>query len=432
MAVQIWTDRQWVIGSDYFKKAAIIKHEQSSEHATAKQKPAEIIAAKTLFSINQLAIKQLMLKLKTVYLAGEVLQEDDEGSLQASVDDVIHKAKRRRLLDQPFNVRLGMMRHLFLAIDMSQSMTDQDLKPNRLIATAKLLEYFINEYFDQNPISQLGILLTQSKRAEKYTELGGNPKRHIASLQKLKEKTCQGEPSLQNTLELAASTLKHMPSHTSREVLVIFGSLTTCDPGDINETIKNLKASNIRCSVIGLAAEVRICKKICQETRGRYCVILDESHFKELLTQQVSPPPATANTESSLIKMGFPHHQLGAGSDKDEKPSMCMCKNGEGFGTGGYFCPQCKSKYCELPVECKACGLTLVSAPHLARSYHHLFPLEAFQEIQLADIPSHKRDISVLAVIRSIVLTVMYLYMNLYTRVQDVPAADLHNNSNSE
>ena len=28
----------------------------------------------------------------------------------------------------------------------------------------------------------------------------------------------------------------------------------------------------------------------------------------------------------------------------------------QGFSTSGYFCPQCKSKYCELPVECKACG----------------------------------------------------------------------------
>ena len=27
-------------------------------------------------------------------------------------------------------------------------------------------------------------------------------------------------------------------------------------------------------------------------------------------------------------------------------------------------------------------GLTLVSAPHLARSYQHLFPLEAFKEIE--------------------------------------------------
>ena len=31
-------------------------------------------------------------------------------------------------------------------------------------------------------------------------------------------------------------------------------------------------------------------------------------------------------------------------------------KTVEGFSTTGYFCPQCKSKYCELPIECKACG----------------------------------------------------------------------------
>lgn len=47
----------------------------------------------------------------------------------------------------------------------------------------------------------------------------------------------------------------------------------------------------------------------------------------------------------------------------------------------GYLCPQCFSKHCELPVECRACGLTLVSAPHLARSYHYLFPVEAFKEV---------------------------------------------------
>lgn len=46
----------------------------------------------------------------------------------------------------------------------------------------------------------------------------------------------------------------------------------------------------------------------------------------------------------------------------------------------GYLCPQCLSKHCELPVECRACGLTLVSAPHLARSYHYLFPVEPFKE----------------------------------------------------
>ena len=31
-------------------------------------------------------------------------------------------------------------------------------------------------------------------------------------------------------------------------------------------------------------------------------------------------------------------------------------KTGPGLGTSGYYCPQCNSKYCELPVECKVCG----------------------------------------------------------------------------
>jgi hypothetical protein len=37
----------------------------------------------------------------------------------------------------------------------------------------------------------------------------GNPRRHIATLQSLTKKTCQGEPSLQNTLELANQTLRY-------------------------------------------------------------------------------------------------------------------------------------------------------------------------------------------------------------------------------
>ncbi|KAK3104801.1 hypothetical protein FSP39_010358, partial [Pinctada imbricata] len=302
----------------------------------------------------------------------EAIQEDESGSLQASVDDIIHRAKRRKLLEKLGNVRLGMMRHLFLVIDMSEAMTDQDLKPTRLVASLKLLEHFVEEYFDQNPISQLGYwqLETNGQKKSQNLELYsvihllkqssfllGNPRRHINALQSLVDKPCQGEPSLQNSLELAQQTLKHMPGHASREVLIILGSLTTCDPDDILKTISMMRDNNVRCSVIGLAAEVRVCKRLCHDTSGKYNVILDEAHFKDLLHSHVTPPPATANTESSLIRMGFPHHQLS--SHKEESPSMCMChldsKVNTGFSTTGYFCPQCKSKYCELPTECKAC-----------------------------------------------------------------------------
>lgn len=49
--------------------------------------------------------------------------------------------------------------------------------------TFQLLEKFIEEYFDQNPLSQLGLVLMKNKRAEKLTELSGNVRKHIKSLQ---------------------------------------------------------------------------------------------------------------------------------------------------------------------------------------------------------------------------------------------------------
>ncbi|MED6242079.1 General transcription factor IIH subunit 2 [Ataeniobius toweri] len=180
-----------------------------------------------------------------------------------------------------------------------------------------------------------------------------------------------------------------MPGHTSREILIILSSLTTCDPANIYELIKMLKSLKVRVSVIGLSAEVRVCTVLTRETGGSYHVILDESHFKELLMLHVKPPPASFSSECSLIRMGFPQHTVASLSDQDVKPSFSMShldsSSVPALSLGGYFCPQCHAKYTELPVECKVCGLTLVSAPHLARSFHHLFPLQVFIESPAED-----------------------------------------------
>uniref|UniRef100_A0ACB8ER87 General transcription factor IIH subunit 2 n=1 Tax=Sphaerodactylus townsendi TaxID=933632 RepID=A0ACB8ER87_9SAUR len=329
----------------------------------------------------------------------EILKEDESGSLKATIEDILFKAKRKRIFEHHGQVRLGMMRHLYVVVDGSRTMEDQDLKPNRLTCTLKLLEYFVEEYFDQNPISQVGIIVTKGKRAEKLTELSGNPRKHVAALKKAVDMSCNGEPSLYNALNLATQTLKHMPGHTSREVLVIFSSLTTCDPSNIYDLIKCLKAVKIRVSIIGLSAEVRVCTVIARETGGTYHVILDESHYKELLMHHVSPPPACSSSESSLIRMGFPQHTIASLSDLDAKPSFSMAhlenSSEPGLTLGGFFCPQCRAKYCELPVECKVCSLTLVSAPHLARSYHHLFPLDAFQEVPVEQYKGERSTVNI-------------------------------------
>ncbi|MBN3282456.1 TF2H2 factor, partial [Polyodon spathula] len=74
-----------------------------------------------------------------------------------------------------------------------------------------------------------------------------------------------------------------------------------------------------------------------------------------------------ATVENILFKAKRKRHLDSSGSG----PSLTL---------GGYYCPQCRAKCTELPVECKVCGLTLVSAPHLVRSFHHLFPLELSQK----------------------------------------------------
>jgi transcription factor Ssl1 len=73
--------------------------------------------------------------------------------------------------------------------------------------------------------------------------------------------------------------------------------------------------------------------------------------------------------------MGFPQRAA------EGSISICSCHKESKVGEG-YICPRCKARVCELPTECRICGLTLVSSPHLARSYHHLFPIAPFDEVK--------------------------------------------------
>lgn len=54
-------------------------------------------------------------------------------------------------------------------------------------------------------------------------------------------------------------------------------------------------------------------------------------------------------------------------------PAICGC-HGK-LRVSGYSCPRCRSRICDVPTECRVCGLTVVNAPQLARSYRHLFPV---------------------------------------------------------
>eukprot|EP00823_Brevimastigomonas_motovehiculus_P004966 TRINITY_DN3414_c0_g1_i1.p1 TRINITY_DN3414_c0_g1~~TRINITY_DN3414_c0_g1_i1.p1 ORF type:complete len:393 (-),score=52.69 TRINITY_DN3414_c0_g1_i1:344-1522(-) len=303
----------------------------------------------------------------------ETIEEDEKGELKSQQIDDQRSRKRKLLATQTRIVEKGVIRYLYLILDLSNAMEESDLKPNRRLLSINYIEQFILEYFDQNPISQLGLIVAHDGKAEKLTSLSGNPKQQSEILKSYKGKG--GVFSLQNSLNVAKTVLCNIPAYGSREVLIIMGALSSCDPDDIEQTIASMKQTKIRCSVIGLSAEIHVCSVLAAATGGTYRVALNKDHFREILMNYVVPIPAESDQRvgRKWIKMGFPEQRI------DKYDTLCACH--KAYSSSGYYCPNCLTKFCELPTQCVVCGLTLISSPHLARSYHHLFVIPAYVEL---------------------------------------------------
>ncbi len=307
-------------------------------------------------------------------------------------------------------VKRGLVRQLLVIMDASSSSAEKDMHPSRWNVMLSAMNEFIPMFFEQNPISQLGVLLTQdgigllptlaAERADRENNFPdfqalnfstANGCYHSASdclsalkLMDLGNLDLKGEPSLQNGLSMAYRMFTRMPSSqevTSREILILYTSLTTCDPVSLSEMmttgiVNDLKNDSIRVSILSMSAEMYICKQICKETQGRYAVALDSDHFKALLKNFLAPFPllGTKNT-ARLFKLGFPNFVSNA--------SVCICHCKPLPFQSGYQCSICDSIVCNIPTECPLCSIILISPIHLIQSYHHLFPLKAFSRLQI-------------------------------------------------
>lgn len=323
------------------------------------------------------------------------VQEDESGNLESAVRQMIDMNKRKRSMRDSMPVQRGIIRHFVLILDLSEDMMDRDLRPTRFDLTLQLARQFVTDYFDQNPIGQLAILCTRDGLAERLSLMGGNTFDHGAVLGSRRKLEPHGVPSIQNALEMARSSLVHLPSSNTREILYISASLTSVDPGNIYQTIDKVVEEHIQVSVISLAAELRVLKDVCARTGGDFHVVLNEDHYKELLMQHVPPriiteTPAvpTDSDASDLLVMGFPRR-----IPFNAPPSLCAChgrliagKKGtsyveRGNAPVGYTCPRCASKVCQVPTDCPTCGITVIMSTHLARSYHHLFPVQNYEPV---------------------------------------------------
>lgn len=278
-------------------------------------------------------------------------------------------------------VQRGMLRHVFLVLDMSRGMEANDLKPNRAAAAATIAKEFVREYFDQNPISQMGVIVMRHGRAEKMSDLSANPRRHADAIDAALAGTNGGDMSLQAALEAACRTLALIPSYGTREVVLLHGAISTADAGSISATIAELQRNKVRVSAISLPGEVYIVMRVAKETGGT-CVVPDGyEHVRSALLAMCQPPARRKeelDARVRMVLMGFPRLVF-------EEEGICACH--AELRPRGFLCPRCDARMCELPSTCAVCQLQLVSAPSLARSYHHLFPVPHFVEVPDAHRP---------------------------------------------
>jgi transcription initiation factor TFIIH subunit 2 len=344
------------------------------------------------------------------------VREDAEGRLivtngaESTAEQIRRRRKRLEQNDYAQRNRRvvrDMIRYVYVVIDASRWVRDKDPAlpgGSKLDVLVQMLQEFVQEYYDQNPLSHLGFVILKNGEAEVLTQLSSSSKAHKLALTSLSEMVNAegpsegGEFSLQNGLEVAGRSLGHQPRSGSREVVVVCGALSTCDPGHVlTETLPRLQAAHIRVSTFALSAEIHVCRKLAEETGGVMGVCLDKAHLRDWLLGQCVPPPALREQHRvhacEMVQMGFPTRT------KAEVPTLVHAsRDTKLLARTAYTCPQCQAKVSELPNDCVVCGLKLVLSPHLARSFHHLFPVSPFEEVMN---DQSERGVSALAAIAS-------------------------------
>lgn len=336
-------------------------------------------------------------------------QDSSNKPLEQFLDQYETACKRRKLTlcekSNKGNKKLGMLRYVYLILDVSKAALQQDYKPTRITAILHEVANFINNFYENNPLGNLGIITTKDKKSIINCPLSssanaGNPKNVLNEIQNLikldADNFCTGEPSMQMSLLKAASFLSNLSSHFSREILLVMNSLNTMDNGDIESTIKLLQKNNIKVNIIHLSCQVEFCKNLADNTNGKLIIPKDSMGFEEALLKfsypdelyQIDRNKAVQQT-ASVIKMGFPSSQASKSFSPCGKMTTILrptlnstqLESVSKLSKVSYQCPRCKLHINILPIKCPTCGLQLITSPYLAKNYHHLFSINKFTEV---------------------------------------------------
>lgn len=302
-------------------------------------------------------------------------------------DSEVEKKKKALL-----SASRGLIRSVVLILDLSTNGLEQRaFNQNRMKLIQDLTIEFINDFFVQNPLSQLSILATYESTCHILTPLSCNVDDHIHVVKKISQTDHSGEPSLENSLSIATAILGNGNQNpglaqisTTKEVLIVYGSLTTCDNSPIFKTLNVVKNSKIKVSIIGLGAKVFVLERIAQESGGDYFVPVSIEHLHDIFHSFVIPPEYMGNQRKYYIPFGF------ASIANPIEPAFDVFKlmsNPPGSTNkpetpqyGGYNCPRCGTRVFSIPCFCPVCRDFLISPAYLKRTVSHLNPIPPFVE----------------------------------------------------
>ena len=285
------------------------------------------------------------------------------------------------------NVKLGLVRSLIIIVDLSERGLEQSFfgLPKAQIIKEQLYK-FIGDYFDQNPISQLSIAVTHDSKCEFLSNFSSNPKDHEEAVNKFSNINHTGEPSLQISLDNSIYMHKGSSEFSTKEVLLIYSSFTSCDSDPLDKIIEDINKSNIVVSIIGFGAEVYALKKIYQNTFGEYNIPTSTEHLIEIFKTYIYPPEFfRKNQNGCLIPFGFCSAASTDTLSFDIFDLKNNFKNSEPKNNG-YNCPKCGIRVYNLPVFCPVCQIFLIGPADLTRTLHHLQPLNEFELIFKSNI----------------------------------------------
>ncbi|KAH0795926.1 hypothetical protein GPJ56_000174 [Histomonas meleagridis] len=278
--------------------------------------------------------------------------------------------------------RRGLIRALVVVIDITETaLAPRQFGQSRISIIVKSLTNFITSFFDENPLSMLSIVSTYNYRATILTPLSRDIKQHIHALDTLSDINASGEPSIYNSIVVATSLLRATVKCSTKEILFFYGSMRTCDPKPLQESI-DLLCQSPPCvaSCIGFNAELDFLKRIAASNNGLYLIPTSTEHLDDILLSFVQPPGWVDKTQKmQFLPFGFPKttydlpaFQLDKVFHDRNNPPLPKVTNIQ--------CPQCGTRVFDLPTFCPCCGHLLFSAGHLIRAQHHLRPILPYEK----------------------------------------------------